>query len=125
MYSAGIPAGQQVLLQSGRRLLSGLIAHQVQPDSTLHVLGRLLGGQKTVTITVQPRVQKDKWSMYWKESMCTKTECLKAFTIEADLGTPVSSLHEVGSTPAECSMLSVLLNLQAATPLCSMCLSTS
>lgn len=40
---------------------------------------------------MQPRVQKDKWSLYWKESMSTKTDLLPA----RDL-----SLGE-GATPAD------------------------
>lgn len=33
-------------------------------------------------ITVKPRVQKDKWSLYWKTSMMTKTEMLDEFVID-------------------------------------------
>ena len=33
---------------------------------------RLRGGAP-VTVLVKPIVQKEKWSLYWKESMSTKT----------------------------------------------------
>ena len=34
------------------------------------------GGGGGMSVTVQPRVQKDTWSLYWKESMSTKTDLL-------------------------------------------------
>ena len=67
----------------------------VQQDNTIHVLGRLLGGQQTVKVTVKPRLQKDKWSMYWKESMCTKTECLEDMQIEVDMSAAMSDVTQV------------------------------
>ena len=30
----------------------------------------------TISLTVQPRIQREKWSLYWKESMMTKTDIL-------------------------------------------------
>jgi len=35
-----------------------------------------------VRLTVKPRVQKDKWSLYWKTSMMTKTEMLDDIVLE-------------------------------------------
>ena len=35
-------------------------------------------------MTVKRRVQKDKWSLYWKESMSTKTEELDDMTVKVD-----------------------------------------
>lgn len=67
----------------------------VRQDHTVHVLGRLLGGQQTVKLTVKPRLQKDKWSMYWKESMCTKTECLEDMQIEVDMSAAMSDVTQV------------------------------
>jgi hypothetical protein len=37
-----------------------------------------------VKLTIRPRVQKDKWSLYWKTSMMTKTEMLDELIIDAD-----------------------------------------
>jgi hypothetical protein len=45
---------------------------------------RLRGGGKEVKVTVKRRVQKDKWSLYWKESMSTKTEELDDITVKVD-----------------------------------------
>ncbi len=56
---------------------------------------RLRGGQSTVNLTLQPRVQKDKWSMYWKESMGTKTDSLESVTLTADINTTVAELQQV------------------------------
>ncbi len=55
------------------------------------------GGQQTSTVkvTLQPRIQKDKWSMYWKESMATKTDSFAAVTVEADVNTTVAKLQQV------------------------------
>ena len=33
-------------------------------------------------VTVKPRLQKDKWSLYWKTSMMTRTEALDPFTLD-------------------------------------------
>ena len=98
---AGIPVEQQTLTHSGRRLVRGLVS-DIQQDSTTHVLCRGLGGQQTVTLTVRPRLQKDKWSMYWKESMCTKTECLADMQIEVDMSAAMSDVTLVSSEPYTC-----------------------
>ncbi|DBB00461.1 TPA: hypothetical protein ACH3X3_002175 [Trebouxia sp. C0006] len=54
------------------------------------------GGQQTSTVkvTLQPRIQKDRWSMYWKESMATKTDSFEAITVEADVNTTVGKLQQ-------------------------------
>lgn len=54
-----------------------------------------------VEITLQPRVQKDKWSMYWKESMATKTDSLESTTILADINTTVAALQQVSKSSVE------------------------
>jgi len=33
-------------------------------------------------VLIKPRLQKDKWSLYWKTSMATKTELLDPFELE-------------------------------------------
>lgn len=43
-------------------------------------------------VVVQPRIQKEKWSLYWKETMATKTELLDTFEAEYNDGTTVSDL---------------------------------
>ena len=42
---------------------------------------RLRGG---APLLVRPRLQKDKWSLYWKESMSTKTVELNDLTLDVD-----------------------------------------
>ena len=54
-----------------------------------------------VEITLQPRVQKDKWSVYWKESMATKTDSLESTTVLADINTTVAALQQVSKSSVE------------------------
>lgn len=67
------------------------------PGGTISLIYRLCGGQgtETIKITLQPRVQKDKWSMYWKESMATKTDSLESVTVEVDVNTTIAELQQV------------------------------
>lgn len=94
---AGVPAQHQVLSFSGRQLQTGFAALQLVPGGTVNLIYRLCGGQgtETIKITVQPRVQKDKWSMYWKESMATKTDSLESVTVEVDVNTTIAELQQV------------------------------
>jgi hypothetical protein len=45
---------------------------------------RLLAPGVAMKVLIKPRIQKDKWSLYWKTSMCTKTELLDEFELELD-----------------------------------------
>lgn len=38
----------------------------------------------TISLTVQPRIQREKWSLYWKESMMTKTDILDPVVLSVD-----------------------------------------
>ena len=92
-----MPAEHQLLTCCGRQLQAGLVASQIQSEGTISLIYRLHGGQQTsnVKVTLQPRIQKDKWSMYWKESMATKTDSCEAVTVEADVNTTVAKLQQV------------------------------
>ena len=70
-------------------------------ESTLHLVLRLRGGSggPTLELRVQPRVQRDKWSLYWKESMATVTdacqECALEVAAEGERAAPaVCRVHE-------------------------------
>lgn len=57
-------------------------------------------------VVIKPRVQKDKWSLYWKTSMVTRTETLDEFALEVDPGTTAKELKarvasELGWPPVE------------------------
>ena len=44
-----------------------------------------------VRVTVGPREQRDKWSLYWKTSMATKTDTLGDVELDVD---PASTTGE-------------------------------
>ena len=90
-----MPVEHQVLVCGGRQLQTGRLLPQILSGSTVNLLCRLRGGSAMVNITLQPRIQKDKWSLYWKESMATKTEAFDPITLEADINTKVSTLQQV------------------------------
>lgn len=35
-------------------------------------------------VRIKPRLQQEKWSLYWKTSMSTRTLCLDEFDLEVD-----------------------------------------
>ena len=55
----------------------------------------LAGGGYSVDLTVLPRVQKEKWSLYWLESMATRTECLDPLPLK------VKSSDKVGEVQSQ------------------------
>ena len=71
----------------------------VRDESNVMLLLRLRGGggggaaTTTVQLTVQPRVQKEKWSLYWKESMSTKTLALDPLQLELDASTTIAEVR--------------------------------
>lgn len=81
-----MPVDAQVLSLEGRLLAPGarLNAAGVTDGSTVRVSSRLRGGAQPITLIVRPRVQRERWSLYWKETMATKTELLKDMEIRVD-----------------------------------------
>lgn len=71
--SVGISADEQSLSYAGKQLRDGhrLSTYSIQEESTLDLSLRLLGGAKNLQLIIKPRVQKDKWSLYWKARICT------------------------------------------------------
>ena len=49
-------------MQDGKRLSE----YNISDGSTVHLNGRLRGGADEWQLIVKPRIQKDKWSNYWK-----------------------------------------------------------
>ena len=65
---------------------------EIEDAAQIEIVPRLLGGED-LSVTVQPRVQKETWSLYWKESMNTKTESLDAFDLTVDDAITVAELQ--------------------------------
>lgn len=49
-------------------------------------------------VVIQPRIQNETWSLYWKESMKTNTVCLDKLTLTLD---PSSSVQDLLKLVAE------------------------
>ncbi len=73
-------------LLPGRQLAS----YGISNGSHISLSARLRGGSSTVHLTVQPRLQKEKWSLYWKETMSTKTICLDPIELDVDENTTIA-----------------------------------
>ena len=72
---SGVPPGDQCLIHAARLMQDSetLNEHGVSNDSTIHLTGRLRGGATGWQLIVKPRIQKDKWSNYWKVGFGTVT----------------------------------------------------
>ncbi|KAK9830659.1 hypothetical protein WJX74_001036 [Apatococcus lobatus] len=93
---AGCPPEQQRLMFGSKQLEDNktLLDYNIQRESTIHVLHQVRGGGNKIFITLRPRLQKDKWSLYWKESMETKTVCLDDLLMDVDLDSTIEDLNK-------------------------------
>merc|ERR1711959_862748 len=67
----------------------------------------------TISLTVQPRIQREKWSLYWKESMMTKTDILDPVVMSVDeKTTKVGDVLQMLSTRMEWPPKHELLRLE-------------
>ncbi|KAK9829641.1 hypothetical protein WJX72_007044 [[Myrmecia] bisecta] len=109
----GVPAHQQGLVFEGKQLEEGrcLAHYNIRSESTLHMVSRLRGG-KLMQLTIRPRIQKDKWSLYWKESMETKTELLEEYTVQVDSASTVTALQKEVSQKLKWEPVDNLLRLE-------------
>ena len=65
-----------------------------------------------VDLTVQPRVQKEKWSLYWRESMATRTEALDPIQFKVDSSTKVKEVRSKLAADLQWEPVGSLLRLQ-------------
>lgn len=90
-FGVGIKPDDQRIVFEGKILGDSrtFLQENVQKESIVFLLNRLRGGG-SITFNIKPRVQKETWSLYWKESMNTETVCMDPFTIEMDPSMSVS-----------------------------------
>ncbi|KAK2078554.1 hypothetical protein QBZ16_003394 [Prototheca wickerhamii] len=91
-----MPARAARLVHGGHALdLDASVAScGIESGSTLHLVSRLRGG----AVTVRPRVQRERWSLYWKETMATATDLLDEVVLEdvsPDSATPADLLKQL------------------------------
>lgn len=67
---SGVCSGDQCLMHAAQLMQDSrsLSEYGVSHNSTIHLTVRLRGGAKGMQLNVKPRIQKDKWSNYWKVS---------------------------------------------------------
>lgn len=99
-FGAGIKPDDQRMVFEGKILSDSrtFLEENVQKESIVFLLNRLRGGG-SIKFNIKPRVQKETWSLYWKESMNTETLCLDPFTVEMDSSTSVSQ-YQVSTVTA-------------------------
>lgn len=81
--AGSLPAHSARLIYGGRSLEAdaSLASCGLAPGATLHLTGRLRGG---APLTVHPRLQRERWSLYWKETMATTTDLLDDLALDLD-----------------------------------------
>lgn len=67
-------------------------AQQTRPRDTHR--SRTRSSNTTMRVTVQPRLQTERWSLYWKEPSRTDTACLPPLSLELDGGASIAALMQ-------------------------------
>lgn len=87
-----LPARAARLIFGGHALDldSSLHNYGIEEGATLHMVSRLRGG----ALTVHPRVQRERWSLYWKETMATATDLLDDVVLD-DINTETATASDL------------------------------
>ncbi|KAL6771113.1 hypothetical protein ACKKBF_B33965 [Auxenochlorella protothecoides x Auxenochlorella symbiontica] len=82
-----VPAHAARLVHGGRALDAdaSLASYAIASGATLQLVSRLRGGAGG--FTVHPRLQRERWSLYWKETMATTTDLLDDIALDLDPAT--------------------------------------
>ena len=66
-----------------------------------------------VEVKIQPRLQVESWSLYWKASLHTETQCLDSFALEVDpRTTSVKAVLEAAALKLGWTSVDSLLRLE-------------
>jgi len=96
-----------------RRQTRGEGARATSRTQTTETERTVAEGRMTISLTVQPRVQREKWSLYWKESMMTKTDVLDPVVLSVDENkTKVGDVLQMVSTRMSWPAKQELLRLE-------------
>lgn len=102
LVAEGVPLEDLRLIHNGVQLTDAngtsatLESMGIRNQSTIQMLLRMRGGNGTkVALKVQPRLQKEKWSLYWKESMATKTVVIDSLSLEVDSSTTIAEVQQM------------------------------
>lgn len=82
--TGSVPAHAARLIHGGRALDAdaSLASYAIASGATLQLVSRLRGGAGG--LTVHPRLQRERWSLYWKETMATTTDLLDDIALDLD-----------------------------------------
>ena len=65
-----------------------------------------------VRLSIKPRLQKDKWSLYWKTSMATQTFSLDEFDLDVPVTTTAKELKALVAKELGLAPVTSLLRLE-------------
>ena len=65
-----------------------------------------------VKLSIKPRLQKDKWSLYWKTSMATQTLAMDEFELDVPASTTAKELKAMVAKDLGLAPVTSLLRLE-------------